>query len=146
MASVISKLKLLLPPVLTVRVGGTGIGPKLLLASGTVADAGASGFTLVEPNGTRIAMTTTSSTTVTLLSAASVSNLRTGQFTVAVGTSDTSGTLRAESVEQEAVSPSLLPDGHLPLPGIGRGGGTAGLPNLGCSAQTVATAALFSVD
>jgi hypothetical protein len=147
MGSIIGKLtKLPVPPVLPVKVGGTGIAPKLGLASGTVVDAGAGGFTLVEPNGARVPVTTTSSTTVTVLSSAGVSDLKTGELTVAVGTSGKSGTLEADSVEQEAVSPSVLPDGHLPLPGIGRGGGIAGLPNLGCSAQTVATAALFSVD
>jgi len=147
MASIIAKLKQLpIPPVLPVKVGGTGIGPQLGLVSGTVADAGAGGFTVVEPNGARVPVTTTTLTTVTLLTAANVSNLKTGEFTVAVGTSGTSGTLGAESVEQEAISPKVLPNGRLRLPGTGQGGGTAGLPNLGCSAQTVATATLFSVD
>jgi len=147
MASVIGKLEQLpIPPVLPVKVGGTGLGPQLGLASGTVADASAGGFTVVEPNGARVPVTTTSLTTVTLLTAANVSNLKTGEFTVAVGPSGTSSTLEAESVEQEAISPSVLPNGRLPLPGSGPGGGIASLPKLGCSAQTVATATLLSAD
>ena len=147
MASVIGKLKQLpIPPVLPVKVGGTGLGPQLGLASGTVADAGAGGLTVVEPNGTGVPLATTISTTVTVLSAASVSNLETGEFTVAVGPSGTSSTLEAESLEQEAISPSVLPNGRLPLPGIGPGGGIASLPKLGCSAQTVATATLLAAD
>jgi hypothetical protein len=146
MASVIGNRKLPIPPALPVKVGGTGIGPELGLASGTVADASAGGFTVVEPNRTRVPVTTTSATTVTVLAAATASSLKTGELTVAVGTSGPSGTLEAESVEQEAVSPGVLPNGRLPFPGIGPGGGIAGLPDLGCSAQIVATAALLSAD
>jgi hypothetical protein len=145
MGSVVGKLKQLpIPPVLPVKVGGPGIGPQLGLASGIVVDASSGGFTVVEPDGARVPVTTTSSTTVTVLSAAAIGNLETGEFTVAVGTSGTSGTLEADSVEQEAVSQSVLPNGRLPLPGIGRGGGIAGLPNFGCSASTVATATLLA--
>jgi hypothetical protein len=145
MGNVIGKLKQLpIPPVLPVKAGGTAIAPKLGLASGTVADASTGGFTVVEPDGTAVAVITTRSTTVTVLSAAGMSSLETGEFTVAVGTTRTSATLEADSVEQEAVSPSVLPNGRLPLPGTGQGGGTASLPDLGCSAQTVATATLLA--
>ncbi len=102
-------------------------------AAGTVADASTSSFTVVTFGGTHVRVTTSSSTTVSTLESASLSQLQTGEFTVAVGSAGPNGTLAATTVEQGA-----------DLSRIQHGSGIFNLPGLGCSSSVVATAALVS--
>jgi len=75
-------------------------------AEGTVMRAGTAGFTLVTASGTRIPVTTSSRTDVaTRLRAATVSQLRTGIATTAVGRAGPHRTLSAIEVDQP--SPGL---------------------------------------
>lgn len=64
---------------------------------GTVADAGAAGFTLVTSTGARVAVTTSGSTLVVILHA-SLSQLRTGATVYAIGDPEPDGTLSAKAV------------------------------------------------
>jgi hypothetical protein len=90
------------------------------IANGTVADAGTGGFTVDEPGGTHVRVTTSSSTKVVMLAQVTVAQLRTGERTVAVGSVTGPGRLAASTVEQEnyplsGFSP--IPAGRLaPLP------------------------------
>lgn len=72
---------------------------------GTVADAGAAGFTLVTSTGSRIPVTTSGRTLVLVLHA-SLSQLRAGNTVYAVGYPEPDGTLSAKAVAAVAQSPS----------------------------------------
>jgi hypothetical protein len=129
-------------------------------ANGTVADAGDDGFTVVRSDGTRVHVTTSSSTTVTKQVDATVGDLERGKFTVAVGNADPNGTFNATSVQQGRTdtaaprpphelprAPKALPgDLPRPLPSL-----PAALPRdlfkgLGCDARTIGTTAIFASD
>src|ERR1700728_2762941 len=106
------------------------------LAAGSVADADTGGFTLVEPDGTKVAMTTGSSTTVVSLTTVNVDQLQVGKSTIAFGTPSQGETLAASRVEQEAMSTSGLPQSKqiaLPEPKS-----IASQPDVGCSSSAVA--------
>jgi len=79
------------PPSLTV--------PGVVIVRGTVADAGATGFTVVTFAGTRVPVTTSGATAVTF-SHASLSQLQNGGRTIAVGYAGPDGTLSARAVVQ----------------------------------------------
>ncbi len=81
--------------------------PEVATAQGTVADAGPSGFTVVRPDGTRVAVTTSSETNVNLLHA-SLSQLRTGVSSIAIGRVGPDGTLAATAILQPGVSGGKL--------------------------------------
>ena len=88
------------------------------MANGTVADAGrAGGFTVHEPGGTQVRVTTSGSTKVVLLARVTAAQLRTGQPTVAVG-SVTGGSSRpARSSRRTSRSAQLRPaQWYHPLP------------------------------
>lgn len=107
-------------------------GPPLTV--GTVTDAYTGGFTVVDPDGTSVAVTTTSSTTVITLRTLTVQQLRIGGFTVIVGnTPGHGGTLVAGAVEQ-VPHPISFPQG--PVPGKDKGAA--------CSPENVVTAALMA--
>jgi hypothetical protein len=92
------------------------------LANGTVADATTGGFTVDEPGGTHVHVSTSGSTTVVTLAKVTVAGLRTGERTVAVGSVTGHNALAASSVEQEdlplsQLGPAALPSaGYLPAP------------------------------
>lgn len=104
------------------------------IASGTVAEASPGRFTLVRSDGTRVQVTTGSATVFTL-TAASLSQFRTGGYVIAVGAAGPNGTLAATTVEQGSF-----------LPQIQNGDGISKLPQVGCSSSAVATAALVSAS
>jgi hypothetical protein len=87
------------------------------LANGTVADATTGGFTVDEPGGTHVRVSTSSSTTVVTLAKVTMAGLRTGERTVAVGSVTGPNALVASSVEQEDLPLSQLGPAALPLPG-----------------------------
>ena len=87
-------------------------GPKLDLPffiGGTVTEANAGGFTVVESDGTSVPVTTSSSTDVNTLTDINVSQLQVGEVTVAVGSAGPGGTLEAARVEQDAMQNSPPP-------------------------------------
>ena len=88
------------------------------LANGTVAGVTTGGFTVNEPHGTHVRVSTSSSTTVVTLTKVTVAGLRTGQRIVAVGPVTGHNALAASSVEQE----------DFPLSGLGPGMTPAGWP------------------
>jgi DNA/RNA endonuclease YhcR with UshA esterase domain len=73
--------------------------PGIVTVHGTVQDAGAGGFTVVRSDGTRVAVTTSSETDVTLFRA-SLTQLKAGAFTLAVGRVGADGALAAIVVAQ----------------------------------------------
>ena len=85
------------------------------LANGTVADATTGGFTVDEPGGTHVRVSTSSSTTVVTLAKVTVAGLRTGERTVAVGSVTGHNALAASTVEQEDFPLRQLGPGALPL-------------------------------
>jgi hypothetical protein len=93
-----------------VAVGGkpTIEVPGYTVARGTVSDARTGGFTVVTSTGTRTPVTTSGRTVVTI-SSASLSQLRTGARTTAVGYAAPDGTLSAIAVFQPA---DWLPGAH----------------------------------
>jgi hypothetical protein len=93
-----------------VAVGGkpTIEVPGYTVAQGTVSDARTGGFTVVTSTGTRTPVTTSGRTVVTI-SSASLSQLRTGARTTAVGYAAPDGTLSAIAVFQPA---DWLPGAH----------------------------------
>lgn len=93
-----------------VAVGGrpTIDVPGYVTAQGTVSDAGTAGFTVVASNGTRVRVTTSGRTVVTV-SNASLGQLRAGAPTTAVGYAGADGTLTAIAVFQP---PNWLPGAH----------------------------------
>jgi anti-sigma factor RsiW len=80
-------------------------------ASGTVADAGSDGFTVVRGDGSRVRIATSTSTTVIKQVTATVGELEKGEFTTAVGSLDDKRTLHATAVQQ-----GKTPDASLRLP------------------------------
>jgi hypothetical protein len=85
-----------------ILLDGTGGGPMSgdgPPGAGTVADVTSSGFTLDEPGGTRVAVSTSGETGVMLLQAG-LSQLRTGGYTIAVGYPQANGTLAAIAVNE----------------------------------------------
>lgn len=153
--------------------GRGGLPLQLGIASGTVADAGSSGFTVDEPDGSRVRVATSSSTRVLTLVASRVGQLKTGQLTSAVGNPGPDGRLAATMVEQDSVTPPPPPRPSSPslprlprvprpqgMPGIGHGPGPAVpsppprpalprpgslFPDLGCAQDTIATTYLMSL-
>jgi hypothetical protein len=129
-----------------------GLGAQLGLATGTVTDAGSTGFTVTEQDGTRVHVATSPSTPVITTVTASLGQLQAGRITSAVGTAGPGGTLTASTVEQDALpagalrealpSRPSLPSGQpvsgtgLPRPSLG-----AGLPT---SLPSPGTGSLFS--
>jgi hypothetical protein len=80
--------------------------PGIATVRGTVADAGAAGFTVVTSAGTRVPVTTTGATAVTVMGA-KLGQLRIGASTKALGYAGPDGTLSALVVAQ----PSGWPPG-----------------------------------
>jgi hypothetical protein len=142
--------------------GQGGLSLQLGLASGTVADATGSGFTVDEPGGSRVQVITSSATTVLTLVTSSTGELETGKLTSAVGAPGPHGTLAATMVEQDALTatpaPPSLP-GSLPKPGHGLGSAFPSPParpspgnlgslfsGLGCSQDAITTTYLMSLE
>ena len=100
-------------------VASTPAAVLLGLANGTVADAATGGFTVDEPGGTHVRVSTSASTKVVMLASVTVAQLRAGQRTVAVGSVTGKNELAARTVEQENLPLSQLRPGHwyqLPQP------------------------------
>jgi anti-sigma factor RsiW len=74
-------------------------GPGVVVVQGTVTNAGAVGFTVVTPSGTRVPVTTSAATAVTV-SDASLSQLQPGGSVIAVGYPGSNGTLSGVAVVQ----------------------------------------------
>lgn len=143
-------------PATPTGLGGLGIG----LASGTVADAHDGGFTVVEADGTRVAVTTTEGVTVINTERISVTQLATREVTSAVGAAKGNGTLDATTVEQDAVPaatwqklrphlPAVNPPSGLPISGLPSGLPTHATPSLslnglGCSPAALTTSYLLA--
>jgi hypothetical protein len=101
---------------------------------GTVSGAHAGDFSVVKPDGTSVAVTTTTSTTVITLQTLTVHQLQVGGFTLVVGdTPGQGGTLVAGAIEQ-VPHPISFP----------RGPTSAKSNRAGCSAENVVTAALMA--
>jgi hypothetical protein len=79
--------------------------PGIITVRGTVADAGAAGFTVVTSAGTRVPVTTSAATAVTV-SDASLSQLQGGGRTMAIGYPGPDGTLSALAVLQPPAWPA----------------------------------------
>jgi hypothetical protein len=103
-------------------------------ADGAVTAVSTGSFTLLTSGGFHIRVTTSGSTTVYTQATSTVSQLRAGQFTIAVGGAKADGTLAAATVEQ----------GNL-MPRFEHGGRIIPQPWLGCSPSAVATAAFLAV-
>jgi hypothetical protein len=127
------------PPGLPAPGNNQGSRPMSLtpgLASGTVTDAHEGGFTVVLSDGTQVPVTTGTSTSVVKIASASLSQLQSGVFTVAVGNPGANGTLAATTVEQGSAGPGglrkpLLPSGGpkvVPSAGVPTPSLPAGLP------------------
>lgn len=86
-------------------------------ASGTVADKTSSGFTVLTPDGGRVAVATSSSPTVDTTVKIAVSALRVGQRVAVSGTPDSKGTITATQVEEIDTATGI------PGPGFGFGPG-----------------------
>jgi hypothetical protein len=140
---------------------GFGGGLTVGIANGLVTGTRDGGFTVIEPDGTRVQVTMSSSSVVITAADSRLGQLRTGKITSAVGSVGPGGTLAAVTIEQDVLPPGALKIG-LPapagLPGVGRPGslpsgppGPGALPSppdgghpfasLGC-----APAAITSVD
>lgn len=154
---------------------GLGNGSlRLGFASGTIANASGSGFTVDEPGGLHVKVSVSSSASIVAMVNSSLSQLQTGKLTSAVGNPGSNGTLAATTIEQDALAakpalphnlPSALPSlrhslpSGLPtkLPGPGNGHPTS-LPKppsaskigslfsgLGCSQRAIATTDLVTM-
>jgi hypothetical protein len=142
---------------------GGGLGAQRGLATGTVTDAGSTGFTITEQNGTRVRVATLSSTLVITTVDASLGQLQAGRITSAVGTVGPGGTLTASTVEQDDLpvgalrkalpSPPTLGTG-LPRPSLGAGlptslpsPGTGSLfAGFGCTPAAITSADLLTLS
>jgi hypothetical protein len=119
-------------------------GSKASLAAGTVTDANTKGFTMVEADGTDVAVTTGSSTWVVTLSAVNVDQLQVGEFTVALGTPTPAGTLAASRIEQAPLTTSeQAGTKQLSTSDLALLKQVASVPNLGCSSTAIANLALI---
>jgi hypothetical protein len=134
-----------LPDSITSPATPTGLG--IGLASGTVTDAHDGGFTVIEADGTGVAVTTTGSVTVINTQRISLTQLVVGEVTSAVGTAE-GNALAATTVEQDAVPTAtwqkLLPAVGLPsgLPTLARP--SMSLNGLGCSPAAITTSYLLA--
>jgi hypothetical protein len=108
---------------------GAGFLQGFGVARGTVADKSAAGFTVVAADGSKVSVTTSSSTTVATAAKITVGALQIGHRVAAAGTVDTAGTISATSVEQLDTN-----DGPVPRLGFGIGGG--GLAPFGFGQRT----------
>ena len=99
------------------------------IAAGTVRDVSGSNFVLVMPGGHHVAVSAPASAAVFSLVSATLSQIRTGDYVVAVGTAGRGESLVAAAVE----AGSSLPHN--------RGGGISRLPRAGCRPSAIATAA-----
>jgi len=134
-----------LPDSVTSPATPNGLG--IILASGTVADARDGGFTVIEADGTRVAITTSASVVVINTQRISLTQLVVGEVTSAVGTAE-GDTLAAITVEQNAVPTAiwqkLLPTNLMPsgvpsdLPTL-----SSSLNGLGCSPAAITTTYLL---
>ncbi len=77
------------------------------IAKGIVSDVRAGEFTVTQPLGRRVQVTTSGTTTVDTMVASSVGHLTTGVHVIVVGHSEADGTLAASTVEQGATLPSV---------------------------------------
>jgi hypothetical protein len=102
-------------------------------ADGTVTNVSTGSFTLLTFGGFHIRVTTSGSTTVYTQAPSTVSQLRAGQFTIAVGRAKADETLAAATVEQ----------GNL-MPRFEHGSGIVAQPWLGCSPSAITTAAFLT--
>ncbi|MGO9873800.1 MAG: hypothetical protein ACLPVY_08360 [Acidimicrobiia bacterium] len=119
-------------------------GSKPSLAAGTVTGTDTRGFTMVESNGTDVAVTTGASTWVVTLSTVNVDQLQVGEFTVALGTPTQAGTLAASRIEEAPLTTSEQPGTkHLSTSDLALLKQVASVPNLGCSSTAVANLALI---
>jgi hypothetical protein len=124
----IDKVKPLEPPQ------PSGLDPRATVATvGTVADAHTGSFTMVNSDGTNVAVRTTGSTRVFTLRTLSAQQLQVGGFTVAVGNTPGPGSTLVAGAVQQVPEPISLPQ---PIPG--KGGRTD------CSPADVLTAAVLS--
>lgn len=132
-------------------LGGLSVG----LASGTVADARDEGFTVVEADGARVAVTTTKEVVVINTERISLAQLAPVGVTTAVGTARPNGTLAADTVEQDAVPATTWaklrphPPSGLPTGGLPAGLPTPAMPSLslnelGCSPAAITTSYLLA--
>jgi hypothetical protein len=76
------------------------VPPGFVAAQGTVADAGAGGFTVVTSGGTRVRVTRSTGTVIALLGQGTLSQLRIGETVVAIGSAEKDGSLAAMEVVQ----------------------------------------------
>jgi hypothetical protein len=106
---------------------------------GTAANVGSSGFTVVEPDGTNIAVATSPATGVMVVTQSNLSQnlsqLQLGARTFAGGAVSSDGTLAAKAIGQRLGAAGTSPSGAA-------SGRTASGPN--CSATAVVTSALVS--
>ena len=92
--------------IVTVGQPLSAVNPAVFVpVKGTVADAGAAGFTLVTSTGSRIPVTT-SGRTLVVVPHASLGQLRAGNTVYAVGDPEPDGTLSAKAVAAVAQFPS----------------------------------------
>ena len=136
---------------------GGGLGAAGIV-TGTVADANASGFTVVAMDGHRYGVTVSDATTVITTARINASQLRLGETTTASGAAGSGGTLTASTVEQLAIpaatwrklrpsipsAPAGVPPlSGLPAPSAPSSGGLA-LNSLGCAPAAVTTSYLLA--
>lgn len=115
---------------------GGGLGARLGLATGTVTDAGSTGFTVTEQNGTRVRVATLSSTLVITTVDASLDQFQAGTITSAVGTVGRGGTLTASTVEQDDLPAGALRNALPSLPSLPTLGTGLPRPSLGAGLPT----------
>lgn len=77
------------------------------IAVGTASDVHAGGFSVAQPAGRQVHVTTSAATVVDTLAPASFGQLRTGVRVIAVGQSGPDGSLAAATVEQGATLPLI---------------------------------------
>lgn len=77
------------------------------IAKGIVSDVHAGEFTVTQPLGRRVQVTTSAATIVDTMVSSSVGRLTTGVHVIAVGHSEPDGTLAASTVEQGVNLPSV---------------------------------------
>jgi uncharacterized protein DUF5666 len=77
------------------------------IAKGVVSDVHAGAFTVTQPLGRRVQVTTSAATVVDMMVSSSVGRLETGVQVIVVGHSEPDGTLAASTVEQGATLPQI---------------------------------------